>query len=139
MQLLLLVCGNIASTSATVALSLACPNIFVVIVLLLLLMMCGCSGRLENAVLLATKQAAFIQNPAYSSVGSGPDIVTIGHNPYAPNMGLCRCSAARLAIGTSLVLLFMACFSSRFYDFYYFVSPSTSINSTAICKHINPT
>lgn len=47
-------------------------------------------AKSEAATLLAVKQAAFIQNPAYSENGSGPDIITIGHNPYEPNMGLCH-------------------------------------------------
>lgn len=45
-------------------------------------------AKSEAATLLAVKQAAFIQNPAYSENGSGPDIITIGHNPYQPSMGL---------------------------------------------------
>jgi hypothetical protein len=40
--------------------------------------------------LLAVKQAVFIQNPTYTQDGTGPDVITIGHNPYAPNLGLCR-------------------------------------------------
>jgi hypothetical protein len=38
-------------------------------------------------VILACKQAAFIQNPDLPGDGSGPDIVTVGHNPYTPNFG----------------------------------------------------
>lgn len=45
-------------------------------------------AKSEAATLLAVKQAAFIQNPAYDENGSGPDIITIGHNPYQPSMGL---------------------------------------------------
>ena len=45
-------------------------------------------AKSEAATLLAVKQAAFIQNPAYDENGSGPDIITIGHNPYQPVMGL---------------------------------------------------
>ena len=45
-------------------------------------------AKSEAATLLAVKQAAFIQNPAYAENGSGPDIITIGHNPYQPSMGL---------------------------------------------------
>jgi hypothetical protein len=45
-------------------------------------------ARSEAATLLAVKQAAFIQNPTYHASGSGPDIITIGHNPYEPSMGL---------------------------------------------------
>ena len=48
-----------------------------------------CLAKSEAAVILACKQAAFIQNPAYEGEGSGPDIVTIGHNPHQSNMGLC--------------------------------------------------
>lgn len=44
----------------------------------------GCLSKAENAVILATKQAAFIQNPAYGR-GSGPEIVTVGHNPFSPS------------------------------------------------------
>lgn len=48
-------------------------------------------AKSESAVLLAVKQAAFIQNPAYADPrGSGPEIITIGHNPFAPRMGLCH-------------------------------------------------
>lgn len=43
----------------------------------------------ELAIVLAIKQAAFIQNPSYNGAGSGPDIVTIGHNRYTPNLGSC--------------------------------------------------
>jgi hypothetical protein len=45
-------------------------------------------AKSEAATLLSVKQAAFIQNPAYAECGSGPDIITIGHNPYQPSMGL---------------------------------------------------
>ena len=34
------------------------------------------------------KQAAFIRNPEYVGDGSGPDIITIGHNPFVPNLGV---------------------------------------------------
>ena len=44
----------------------------------------GCLAKCENAVLLATKQAAFIRNPAYSFDGSAPEIVTLSHNPFQP-------------------------------------------------------
>ena len=37
-----------------------------------------CLAKAESAVILACKQAAFIQNPMYEGDGSGPDIVTIG-------------------------------------------------------------
>ncbi len=37
--------------------------------------------------MLACKQAAFVQNPDYPGAGSGLDIITVGHNPYFPNMG----------------------------------------------------
>lgn len=50
-----------------------------------------CLARSENSILLAVKQAAFIQNPAYPGRGAGPDIVTIGHNPYKPNLSLAEC------------------------------------------------
>ena len=46
----------------------------------------GCLSKSENAIILAIKQAAFIRNPAYAHVdGSGPEIVTISHNPYIPS------------------------------------------------------
>jgi hypothetical protein len=47
-----------------------------------------CLSKSESAILLAVKQAAFIRNPDYSGSSSGPEIVTIGHNPFQPNMGL---------------------------------------------------
>jgi hypothetical protein len=75
-----------------------------------------CLAKSEASLLLSLKQAAFIRNPDYqyllptwllefgrkmlgkkygekliSSVelggGNGPEIVTIGHNPYTPNLG----------------------------------------------------
>lgn len=48
----------------------------------------GCLAKSEAAVILAAKQAAFICNPDYKCQGSGPEIVTVGHNPYEPNVGL---------------------------------------------------
>lgn len=48
------------------------------------------TAKSEAALLLAVKQGVFIQNPAYVRDGTGPDVITIGHNPYAPNLGLCR-------------------------------------------------
>jgi len=47
-----------------------------------------CLAKSETAFILGTKQAAFIQNPDYIGDGSGPDIVSIGHNSYSPNLGL---------------------------------------------------
>jgi len=47
-----------------------------------------CIAKAECATILSAKQAAFIQNPDYHFEGSGPDIVTVGHNPYLPNLGL---------------------------------------------------
>lgn len=45
-------------------------------------------AKSESSILLAVKQAAFIQNPSYNGgAGSGVDIVTIGHNPFSPSMG----------------------------------------------------
>ena len=44
----------------------------------------GCLAKSENAVILATKQAAFIRNPAYNHAGSAPEIVTLSHNPFVP-------------------------------------------------------
>jgi hypothetical protein len=46
------------------------------------------TAKSEASTLLAVKQAAFIRNPDYDGDGSGPDIVTVGHNPFVPNMGL---------------------------------------------------
>lgn len=46
------------------------------------------AAKSESAVLLAAKQAAFIRNPDYPGESSGPEFVTIGHNPFKPNMGL---------------------------------------------------
>lgn len=45
-------------------------------------------AKSESAVILAAKQAAFIQNPYYIGDSSGPDFITIGHNPFQPSMGL---------------------------------------------------
>lgn len=47
-----------------------------------------CLAKSEAACLLAVKQAVFIENPAYTLAGSGPDVVSIGHNPYVPNFRL---------------------------------------------------
>eukprot|EP01038_Epipyxis_sp_PR26KG_P011709 gene11709-15674_t len=47
-----------------------------------------CLAKAESAILLSVKQAAFIRNPSYKAEGSGPEIVTIGHNPYVPSLGL---------------------------------------------------
>jgi uncharacterized membrane protein len=49
-----------------------------------------CLAKSEASILLATKQAAFIRNPDYAYEGNGPEIVTIGHNPFQPNLGLAR-------------------------------------------------
>jgi hypothetical protein len=46
------------------------------------------SAKSEASLLLAIKQAAFIRNPDYKCDGSGPDIVSVGHNPFAPNLGV---------------------------------------------------
>lgn len=54
-----------------------------------------CLAKSEAAVLLSVKQAAFIQNPAYPSAGAGPDIVSIGHNPFKASMGLASQIALR--------------------------------------------
>ena len=45
-------------------------------------------AKSEASTLLAVKQAAFIRNPDYPGESSGPEIVTIGHNPFQPNLGL---------------------------------------------------
>jgi len=47
-----------------------------------------CLAKSEAACLLAVKQAVFIENPAYTGLGSGPDVVSIGHNPFVPNFRL---------------------------------------------------
>jgi hypothetical protein len=47
-----------------------------------------CLAKSEAASLLALKQAVFIENPAYTGLGSGPDVVSIGHNPFVPNFRL---------------------------------------------------
>lgn len=47
-----------------------------------------CLSKSESSLLLAVKQAAFIRNPKFGFEGSGPDIITVGHNPYEPNLGL---------------------------------------------------
>jgi len=49
-----------------------------------------CLAKSESAVILAAKQAAFIQNPSYEDDSSGPDFITIGHNPYTPSMGFAK-------------------------------------------------
>jgi len=49
-----------------------------------------CLAKSEAGVILAAKQAAFIQNPAHVGDGSGPDFITLGHNPFKPNLGLCH-------------------------------------------------
>lgn len=41
-------------------------------------------SKSESAVLLATKQAAFIRNPAYPYAGSAPEIISLSHNPFVP-------------------------------------------------------
>ena len=43
-----------------------------------------CLSKSESAVFLSLKQAAFIQNIDLGTSGAGPDIVTVGHNPYTP-------------------------------------------------------
>jgi hypothetical protein len=62
----------------------------------------GCLAKSELATLLSLKQAAFITNPEYKDNavfnGSGPEIVTIGHNPYKASLGLSKqiCIESRL-------------------------------------------
>jgi hypothetical protein len=48
----------------------------------------SCLAKSEASILLSAKQAAFIRNPDYRFEGSGPEIVTLGHNPFEPNLGL---------------------------------------------------
>jgi hypothetical protein len=47
----------------------------------------ACLAKSEASLLLSAKQAAFIRNPDYQWDGSGPEFVTIGHNPFVPNLG----------------------------------------------------
>jgi hypothetical protein len=49
-----------------------------------------CLAKSESAILLSTKQAVFIRNPEYNGESSGPDVVTIGHNPFKPNLGVVK-------------------------------------------------
>jgi hypothetical protein len=49
-----------------------------------------CLAKSEASILLSAKQAAFIRNPDYTWEGNGPEIVTVGHNPFQPNMGLAK-------------------------------------------------
>jgi hypothetical protein len=47
-----------------------------------------CLAKMEASLILACKQAAFIQNPAYDltpNSGNAPEIVSVGHNPFKPN------------------------------------------------------
>ena len=46
------------------------------------------SAKYESAVLLSSKQAAFIRNPRYNHESAGPEFVTVGHNSFQPSMGL---------------------------------------------------
>ena len=53
-----------------------------------------CLAKSESAALLATKQAAFIRNHDYDGdfnslgfEGAGPEIVSVSHNPFKPNLG----------------------------------------------------
>ncbi len=55
-----------------------------------LIIICLLLAKSEAAVILACKQAAFVQNPDYIGDGAGPEILTVGHNPFAPNMGCCH-------------------------------------------------
>lgn len=45
----------------------------------------SCLSKSEAGVLLSLKQAAFIRNPEYAGEGSGPDMFTVGHNPFQVN------------------------------------------------------
>jgi hypothetical protein len=56
-----------------------------------------CLAKGESSILLAIKQATFIRNPQYTNAGSGPDIVSVGHNPFEPSLGL----ASYLVLGRS--------------------------------------
>jgi hypothetical protein len=48
----------------------------------------SCLSKSEASLLLSAKQAAFIRNPDYDCDGSGPEFITVGHNPFQPNLGL---------------------------------------------------
>ena len=41
---------------------------------------------IHSPVLYFLIQAAFIRNPDYPGESAGPEIVTLGHNPYKPNV-----------------------------------------------------
>jgi hypothetical protein len=47
----------------------------------------SCLSKSEASLLLSAKQAAFIRNPDYDCDGSGPEFITVGHNPFQPNLG----------------------------------------------------
>lgn len=49
-----------------------------------------CLSKSESSILLSIKQAVFIRNPAYARDGSGPDIISVGHNPFIPNLGVAQ-------------------------------------------------
>lgn len=81
------------STSVTtyVVYKLHCHLYYTFSLLLTYMQYCNLTpAKSEAAVILACKQAAFVQNPDYEGGGSGPEILTIGHNPYAPKMGCCH-------------------------------------------------
>ena len=46
----------------------------------------SCLSKSECATLLSIKQAAFIQNTQLGEDGAGPDVVTLGHNSFKPNL-----------------------------------------------------
>lgn len=46
----------------------------------------SCLSKSECATLLSVKQAAFIQNTQLGEEGAGPEIVTLGHNGFVPNI-----------------------------------------------------
>lgn len=61
-----------------------------------------CLAKSESAILLAVKQAAFIRNPDYEGESSGPEFITVGHNPFKPNIGLSHHIVLGAAKGTNV-------------------------------------
>jgi hypothetical protein len=87
-----------------------------------------CLAKSEAAVLLSIKQAAFIHNPDYVGKGSGPDIITIGHNPYKPNLG-----------SVSVNITLPSSSRRKFIDEYLFehISIESSVKAQIILKGIS--
>lgn len=86
-------CAHLANTHVVLCTKSICFTKILYIVLIVhfvhfMWLFARCTAKSEASTLLAVKQAAFIKNPDYEGDGSGPDIVTIGHNPFVPNLGL---------------------------------------------------